>query len=100
MPTPKLRFHPAAVDEAEAARDWYAAHDIEVAVAFLVELDTAFAAILEHPKRWPGYLGATQRYLLKRFPFSVVYRQINGVVQILAIAHASREPGYWRPRLR
>jgi plasmid stabilization system protein ParE len=100
MPTPRLRFHPAAVDEAEAARDWYAARDLAAAVAFLVELETAFSAIVEHPTRWPAYMGGTRRYLLRRFPFSVVYRELNGSVEIIAIAHAGREPGYWRSRVR
>jgi len=100
MPTPKPRFHPAAVDEAEAARDWYAAQDPTAAAAFIIELDAAFEAVFEHPSRWAEYLEGTQRYLLQRFPFSVIYRQANGIVEILAVAHASREPGYWRSRAR
>jgi hypothetical protein len=34
------------------------------------------------------------------FPFILVYRQnIGGIIQILAVAHTSRKPGYWKGRL-
>jgi len=86
------------VREAEAARDWYAAQSPRAAAEYLFELDAAFAAILEHPQRWPTHVEGTRRYLLKRFPFGVVYREAEGLVEFLAVAHASREPGYWRRR--
>lgn len=35
----------------------------------------ALAAIAEAPLRWPGYMHGSRRFLLLRFPFSVVYRQ-------------------------
>ena len=36
---------------------------------------------------------------LKRFPFTVLYREISGSVQILAVAHQRRRPAYWLIRL-
>lgn len=52
----------------------------------------------ESPDRWPAYLVETRRYLLKRFPFLVVYRQRDGAIQVIAVAHGCRRPGYWRDR--
>ncbi|HEX8154140.1 MAG TPA: type II toxin-antitoxin system RelE/ParE family toxin [Thermoanaerobaculia bacterium] len=34
------------------------------------------------------------------FPYDVVYQVRGDVIFILAIAHQSRRPGYWRDRLR
>jgi hypothetical protein len=38
----------------------------------------------------------TCRILLKGFPFSVFYRSDSDGILIFAIAHNSREPGYWQ----
>lgn len=35
---------------------------------------------------------------LRGFPYSVVYREVDSVVQVLAVAHHRREPGYWARR--
>jgi plasmid stabilization system protein ParE len=91
-------FHPEAVAEAQAAHRWYRECSGQAAAAFLGELDDAIAAVAESPERWPEYAGGTRRYLLKRFPFLLVYRVKNGDVQVLAVAHGRRRPGYWRNR--
>jgi hypothetical protein len=39
------------------------------------------------------------RLLLRRFPFSVVVRQSDHIVEVIAVAHHSRRPNYWRGRL-
>jgi toxin ParE1/3/4 len=36
--------------------------------------------------------------VLNRFPFALIYRIERDEVQILAVAHHSRRPGYWRER--
>jgi len=40
-----------------------------------------------------------RRCLVKKFPFSVIYSVQGDVVYVIAIAHGSREPGYWKHRL-
>jgi len=40
-----------------------------------------------------------RRFLLRRFPYAVVYLELANEIRILAIAHTSREPGFWRQRL-
>jgi toxin ParE1/3/4 len=40
----------------------------------------------------------TRRLLIERFPYSMVYLVHNGVLHVLAVAHAKRRPGYWRSR--
>jgi hypothetical protein len=37
--------------------------------------------------------------LVKRHPYLVVYALRGDEIIVLAIAHTSREPGYWRERL-
>lgn len=41
---------------------------------------------------------SARRVLLQHFPYFVVYRERDEDLHIIAIAHASRKPGYWRHR--
>lgn len=64
----------------------------------MAELDLAIQRVQQAPRRWPAYLGETRRYLPRRFPFSVVFREAADRIEIIAIAHARRRPGYWLGR--
>ena len=91
--------HPAVIAEARAAVDWYHERSVSAARVFVLEIDRAISRIAERPQIWPHYAHGTQRYLLHRFPFFVVYRQTSLRIEIVAIAHDKRKPGYWKERL-
>jgi plasmid stabilization system protein ParE len=93
-----VRLHPLAADEADGARAWYAARNPTVADAFLLELDAAIANIADGPMRWPRIHGRFRRYLLHKFPFSVVYIERRDFIEVIAVAHHRRKPGYWSQR--
>ena len=86
------------LEEARAVQRWYADRSLLAARAFIAELDRAIELIGQNPSAWPTYVHGTRRYLLRRFPFSVVYLELDGEVEIVAIAHGRRRPGYWRGR--
>ena len=94
----KLGFHPQARLDVLDAVDWYADRNKDVAAAFRDELTNAGQAILRSPHVWPSYLHGTQRYIMKRFPYAVVYR-ITDQIEIIAVAHQRRRLGYWANRL-
>lgn len=97
--TRTVELHPEAELEARAARRWYRKRSPSAAEAFLEELDAAIAAISEDPTRMPEYLAGTRRCLLRRFPFFIVFVESSPTrVEVLAVAHARRRPGYWRER--
>lgn len=62
------------------------------------ELDRAIELIAEGPIQWASYVAGTRRLAMRRFPYLVVFREVEGVVQILAVAHVRRRPGYWKDR--
>lgn len=35
---------------------------------------------------------------LNGFPFTIIFREIGGIVQVLAVAHHRRHPDYWATR--
>lgn len=40
----------------------------------------------------------TRRFLVRRFPYQVVYRIHSDVIVIVAVAHLKRRPDYWKDR--
>ncbi|HEY5626897.1 MAG TPA: type II toxin-antitoxin system RelE/ParE family toxin [Nitrospira sp.] len=98
MPGLPVVFHPDAVDEAHAARMWYAERSQSAADSFLAELDLGIEFIADAPERWPLFVNGTRRYLFHRFPFQIVYRVMNDRVEVVAVAHGRRRPGYWKKR--
>lgn len=80
MPDRSVELHPEALLEARAAFEWYRERNPAAAAAFLTEIDTAINEIATTPERWPGFLHGTRRFLLHRFPFSVVYRVADAVI--------------------
>ena len=65
---------------------------------FLATVATAFNAIVQAPQRWPRLDARHQRYVLRRFPFSLIYRFNDAEVVLVAVAHHKRQPGYWARR--
>lgn len=100
MGTPEfeLRFHPTARREVDLAFDWYLERSPKAAAAFLAELDHAAAIICKAPDAWPKYEQGSRRYVMRRFPFSVMYNVKDGIVEVMALAHHKRRPGYWHVR--
>lgn len=93
-----LEYLAQAVAEAEEAARWYAERSPTAATRFSLELDAAEAAIMDRPDAWPAAEGKNRRYLLRRFPFSVLYRVEESRIVIVAVAHARRRPNYWKHR--
>lgn len=94
-----LDYHPDARAEADAAFDYYRERSPMVAEAFYRELEKAQASIQDSPESWATYLHDTRRFLLDRFPFVIVYHLAEQRIEIVAVAHGYRRPGYWAGRL-
>ena len=94
-----LSYHPAAQPEIDSAHDRYRTQSPQAGDRFFEELIPALDFIGDHPNMCPPYLHGTRRLILNRYPFSVVFRERLHDIQIIAIAHAKRRPGYWARRL-
>jgi toxin ParE1/3/4 len=93
-----VEFHPEALKEVEAARDWYAERSLVASRVFVSELIHSVEKVIENPEMWPLYQKGIHRYIFQRFPFSLIYRIHHEKIQIIAVAHAKRRPGYWKDR--
>jgi toxin ParE1/3/4 len=91
-------FHPDAKAEFVEATVFYESRRVGLGNSFAAEVERTIALIRSHPDvGGPGRL-RRRRMSLLGFPYSVVYRYDLESVQILAVAHQSRRPGYWRHR--
>lgn len=93
-------IHPDAEAELGDAAEYYATHASRmIALAFLAEFERVRDLLIENQKRGPHGEGGLRYYHFDRFPYTVVYEEdaVRGP-QIFAIAHQSREPGYWSAR--
>jgi toxin ParE1/3/4 len=95
---PTVTFHPDAARELQGAYDWYIRRTDSGARALALEVDIAIERMAAAPNRWPILAGNIRRYLLKRFPFAVIYRIEHEEIQVIAVAHSRRRPGYWMAR--
>ena len=93
-----VEFHPEATNEAAAARRWYAARSARAAARFADAIDQAIEATAENPSQAAMYLAGTRRVVLRRFPYLIVYRENAERIQVVAVAHGKRRPGYWKNR--
>jgi toxin ParE1/3/4 len=94
-----LEFHPDAAAELLAAEEWYAERSVVASRSFIQESNLVFDLLQAAPDRWPMSEDGTRRALFARFPFSVIYRVRADRVEVIAVAHQRREPGYWKYRL-
>ena len=73
----QVELHPAAIEEALAATEWYRERSEEAADAFGAEVDRAIELIGEAPERWPPYLRATRRFLLQKMRYLLSSHRIQ-----------------------
>ena len=93
-------LHPEAETELGNAAVYYAKHaSLSIAQAFLAEYERVRDLIIENPQRGTHSEGGLRVYHFDRFPYTLVYEEDRERgPQIYAVAHQSREPGYWGHR--
>jgi plasmid stabilization system protein ParE len=95
----RVRFHPEARVDLKEGKSFYRRRSPLAAAAFVREIETALSRIVEAPRRYPEDEHGTRELVLPwRFPYTVVYRIGDNSIAIVAIAHQSKEPGYWHHR--
>ena len=97
-PSRSIQFHHEAASEALAAYRWYRTRSVRAAHRFRVELRATLRLLSELPSAWPPYEAGTRVCRVKAFPYRVIYRTVESGLQVVAVAHMSREPAYWVDR--
>ncbi|MCB9658228.1 MAG: type II toxin-antitoxin system RelE/ParE family toxin [Sandaracinaceae bacterium] len=101
----ELPFEQDALDEFEAAAKYIDAECEGHGLLFIDEVKARVARAARFPRSGVAIPGIdaerdVRRFGLERFPYSVIIGTVSGRRAVLAVAHMSREPGYWRDRLK
>lgn len=95
----KYSLHPGAAQDLRDAADFYREQaGNALSQALFAEFERSVALLVRHPALGPLWRHAKRRQIMKRFPYSLVYVVSGDEIRILAVAHHSRRPGYWRGR--
>ncbi len=95
----KYEFHPEALAEYDEAAHYYAQQQPGLDLRFIVCVEEGIEQIIENPFRWRPIDEDVRRCLTRVFPYGILYTIEPDFVLIVAVAHCSREPGYWKHRL-
>ncbi len=96
----EVSFHPAAQRDYQVSIAFYLERSSAAARRFVAEVEGTLSKIAEQPDRFAPMDDEFREAILIRFPFSLVYRiDSSGDCLVVAVAHASREPGYWEHRV-
>ena len=99
-----LRIGREAKAELAAAFRWYEEQRLGLGRDFLDMVDRALTRIEVDPGVGSRVAAVSddgiRRIPVRRFPFHVVYVTLPDRIQVLAVAHQRRRPGYWNSRVR
>jgi len=89
---------PAALDVADAM-EYYQRRTAGLAGELDRDLTRTLEIIRSHPRLGSPFERGTRRMLLARFPFAVVYREMEDRIVVVAFSHVRRAPEHWRGRV-
>jgi plasmid stabilization system protein ParE len=94
----KARIHPEAEREYQEARAWYSARSQQAGIHFETAFEQAIESIEANPVLYGLWEEVYRFCKMRRFPYSLIYRIEGEEVQVVAVAHGRRLPGYWGRR--
>lgn len=95
----KVLWHDAANADADEAAAFYFDKHPGLGRAYIDELDAAVQRVQRHPLAYRrAGEGHARVCRVRRFPFALVYRSRAEFIEIIAVMHLRRAPGYWLQR--
>ena len=93
-------FHPAAEGEHLESVAFYESRLAGLGASYLAEFEKTMLRVCEAPQRYSVEKQPNvRRARMKRFPFTIFFRESSSAIQVLAIAHNRRRPRYWFGRV-
>ena len=92
-------YHCEADVELVAVAKYYKCQGERLGHRFLHAVHVALAKIQDDPERYPFFDRPTRACRIAGFRYRLIYEALPDAICVLAVAHTSREPGYWRNRL-
>ena len=94
----RIVAEPRVDRDVAAAFQWYENEQPGLGLEFLDQLRTIYDHMAASPFQYQELRAGVRRALLRRFPYAVYFAVEGGFVIVLAVVHASRNPGEWQWR--
>lgn len=88
----RVFFRPQARAEALEAQAWYESRSTGLGMEFARAMDAAVASAVRNPEAFTLIASGCRQVLLRRFPFSLVYRVNGDEFLVIAVFHHRRNP--------
>jgi toxin ParE1/3/4 len=98
----KFRFDESAIADVHVIVDYYISKERRQVARFVEDLYYQVRLFSLNPKLGCELDDDYRRFLLKQFPYSVIYEvdPADQTIIIVAVYHQSRRPQYWRGRIQ
>lgn len=93
-----VTFLPAAEADYRAALAWYGARSARAAAGFEAAVAEGVQRIGADPVLYGLIDDRHRRHPLRRYPYSLIYREEPRSVLVVAAAHSRRSSSFWRGR--
>ncbi|MCF6312220.1 MAG: type II toxin-antitoxin system RelE/ParE family toxin [Verrucomicrobiales bacterium] len=95
----KASYDDEAFEEAMDAAAWYETQQEGLVRRFLAEWKKAESRMVADPEINSPFEGDLRKCRFEVFPYTLIYRIVEpDTLQVLAVMHQSRRPGYWKER--
>jgi plasmid stabilization system protein ParE len=85
-----LKLHPLAENDLKTALNYYFEISPTLENKFLLHIDKQFNNILNSPNLYQYETETSQKVIIKKFPYIIVYEQYEDTIMILAIFHTKQ----------
>lgn len=92
-------FHPEADTEFARVAEFYNTENRDLGAEFVNEVEQTIRFVRTSPGAGTPVRGAIRRWRVRRFPYSIIYREEPDRLYVLAVAHYRRHPSYWEERV-
>jgi plasmid stabilization system protein ParE len=92
------RLHPEAEEEALAAQEYIYNDDPQEAEKYTLAFKEALKWVQSQPLLFRCFEKDYRKAKVGKFRYSLIFRIRDIEIQILAVAHHSLKPGYWKNR--
>jgi toxin ParE1/3/4 len=88
----------AAREEGFAEATWYGSQEPDLQARFLAKWKDAENRMPSHPELYRCFDSNLRKCRFDVFPYTLVFRVQENELQVIAVMHMSRRPGYWKER--
>ncbi len=95
----KLVIKPEAEKDLIETFQWYEQKRIGLGHDFLLQIDAGLRFIQNNPFAFPIRYKGTRRNIIKRFPYSIIYRVEDINIIILGVVYGGRDPKWIKKKI-